>query len=84
MMVGALSHATIFGHVTSNVSIIYHSFQTLMAGYRHCPEDLRQEVRVRGQDARLETLHRGPQCAEAVETKNAGLLPDSLVHQSWY
>ena len=83
-MVGALSHATIFGHVTSNVSTIYHSFQSLMLGYRHCPEDLRQEVRVRGQDARLETLHRGSQCAEAVETKNAGLLPDSLVHQSWY
>ena len=82
MMVGALSHATIFGHVTSNVSIIYHSFQTLMAGYRHCPEDLRQEVRVRGQVEGPQTLHGGPQRAEAVETKNAGLLPDGLVHQS--
>ena len=83
-MVGALSHATIFGHVTSNVSTIYHSFQTLMAGYRHCPEDLRQEVGVRGQDERPEAFHRGSQCAKTVETKNAGLLPDSLVHQSWY
>ena len=57
MMVGALSHATIFGHVTSNVSSIYHSFQSLMVAYRHCPEDLRQEVGVRGQDQRLETFH---------------------------
>ena len=57
MMVGALSHATIFGHVTSNVCTIYHSFQSLMVAYRHCPEDLRQEVGVRGQDEGLEAFH---------------------------